>query len=321
MAPRDVVGGKRGRAVVPVEDTDAPFGPGSSGDLPSAVAIFAAAPVGAHIRRAGSDIQVGDALLSAGRRLRPQDLALAAAGGHATLAVHARPRVAILATGNELVPAGAPLGPASIPDSNSIGLTAQAVETGAEARSFGIATDRLAEVIERLRDAAAWADVVVVSGGVSVGAHDVVKDAFAALGRLELWRVAVQPGKPVAFGRVGGDRTVLLFGLPGNPVSSFVTFELFVRPVVRRLAGYADLIGREVVRARLSDAVRKPADRRSFLRVHLATGVARLSGGQSSHMLSGLAAANALAIIPEGVTELPAGSEVDVLRLDTELSA
>ena len=142
--------------------------------------------------------------------------------------------------------------------------------------------------------------MVVVSGGVSVGAHDVVKDAFALLGELELWRVAVQPGKPVAFGRAfaDGGRPVLLFGLPGNPVSSFVTFELFARPVLRRLAGHVDVIGREVVRARLSDAVRKPADRRTFLRVRLVDGEARLSGGQGSHMLSGLAAANALAVIP-----------------------
>ena len=123
----------------------------------------------------------------------------------------------------------------------------------------------------------------------------------------------------VAFGRADDrDRQVLLFGLPGNPVSSFVTFELFVRPVLRRLAGLTDLIGREIVRARLSGAVRKPADRRTFLRVRLPDGEARLSGGQGSHMLSGLAAANALAIVPEGVTELPAGAEVDVLRLDTE---
>jgi molybdopterin molybdotransferase len=224
-----------------------------------------------------------------------------------------------VATGDELVAAGAELGPAQIPDSNSIGLAAQATQSGADARALGVARDDLDDVTHSLRRAVDWADVVVVSGGVSVGAHDVVKDAFARIGQLELWRVAVQPGKPLAFGRASRDRSVLLFGLPGNPVSSFVTFELFVRPVLRRLAGYGDVIGREVVRARLSSAVRKPVDRRTFLRVRLEKGEARLSGGQGSHMLSGLAAANALAIIPEGVADLPAGAEVDVMRIDTEL--
>jgi molybdopterin molybdotransferase len=306
-------------AVVPVEDTDAPRGTAGAGVLPAAVAIEVAPAPGAHIRAAGSDIRVGDRLLEPGRRLSAAALALAAAGGHGKLPVHQRPRVAVLATGDELVAAGSELGPAQIPDSNSIGLTAQATEAGAEARSFGVARDDLDDVIQKLREAIAWADVVVVSGGVSVGAHDVVKDAFAQLGRLELWRVAVQPGKPLAFGRAHADHAVLLFGLPGNPVSTFVTFELFVRPVLRRLAGHSEVIGREVVRARLSDAVHKPADRRTFLRVRLQDGYARLSGGQGSHVLSGLAAANALAVIPEGITELPAGAEVDVLRLDAEL--
>lgn len=310
-------------AIVPVEDTDAE--PGTARDAsappPARVAIFASPTPGAHIRRAGSDIRAGDRLLMGGRRLRAADLALAAAGGHGTLPIHVRPRVAVLATGDELAAPGAPLGPAQIPDSNSIGLAAQARETGAEARALGVAPDRLDEVIARLREAIAWADVVVVSGGVSVGAHDVVKDAFAALGRVELWRVAVQPGKPVAFGRAGGDRPVLLFGLPGNPVSSLVTFELFVRPVLRRLAGHTDLVGREVVRARLTEPVHKSVDRRTFLRVRLVGGEARLAGGQGSHVLSALAWANGLAIVPEGIAELPAGAEVDVLRLDAELEA
>jgi molybdopterin molybdotransferase len=306
-------------AVVPVEDTDAPRGTAGGGIAPERVAVSAAARVGAHIRPAGSDIQAGARLLEPGRRLNATALALAAAGGHARLPVFERPRVAVLATGDELAAAGAALGPAQIPDSNSIGLTAQATQSGAEARSWGVARDNLEEVTQKLGEAIGWADLVVVSGGVSVGAHDVVKDAFERLGRLELWRVAVQPGKPVAFGRADGRRQVLLFGLPGNPVSSFVTFELFVRPVLRRLAGFADLSGREIVRARLSEAVTKPVDRRTFLRVRLAGGEARLSGGQGSHMLSGLAAANALAIVPEGISELPAGAEVDVMRLDSEL--
>jgi molybdopterin molybdotransferase len=299
-------------AVVPIEDAD------YSG---STVVINVPPAAGAHIRRAGSDIRSGDQLLTAGTRLTAARIALAAAGGYASLAVHRRPRVAVLATGNELVAAGQPLGPSQIPDSNSVGLAAQAREAGTEPRSFGVARDDLGDVVARLREAVDWADVVVVSGGVSVGAHDVVKDAFEALGRLELWRVAIQPGKPLAFGRADGPRAVLLFGLPGNPVSSFVTFELFVRPVLRRLSGHTDLIGRPVVHARLADAVRKPLDRRSFLRVQLDGDVARLSGGQASHVISALAWANALAIVPEGIAELPAGAEVEVMRLDSELDA
>jgi molybdopterin molybdotransferase len=143
-----------------------------------------------------------------------------------------------------------------------------------------------------------------------------VKDAFATVGHVDLWRVAVQPGKPVAFGRAGD---VLLFGLPGNPVSSFVTFELFVRPVLRRLAGHADVIGRDVVRATLREPVSKSAGRRAFLRVRLDHDgdgwSASLTGGQDSHVLSALAAANGLAIVLEDEDSLPAGAVVDVLRI------
>ncbi|HUP54950.1 MAG TPA: molybdopterin molybdotransferase MoeA, partial [Methylomirabilota bacterium] len=250
--------------------------------------------------------------------MTPAAMAVAAAGGHAEVLVHGRPRVAILATGNELAPIGRDLGDDEIPDSNSVGLAAQGRESGAEVRSFGIARDELGDVVEHLRRALEWAHVVVVSGGVSVGAHDVVKEGFATVGTVELWRIAVQPGKPLAFART--DEAVL-FGLPGNPVSSFVTFELFVRPVLRRLSGHSDLIGRDTVTARLGEDVTKSANRRAFLRVRLEreageTGlVARLAGGQDSHVLSALAVADGLAIIPEDDDVLPAGSEVEVMRL------
>ena len=250
-------------------------------------------------------------------------VAVAAAGGHSRLEVVREPRVAILATGDELAEVGTPVGPAQIPDSNSVGLAAQARELGAEVRSLGIARDDLDDVVARLRQGLAWADVIVVSGGVSVGAHDVVKEAFAKVGRVDLWRIAVQPGKPLAFGRapaIGREGEVLLFGLPGNPVSSFVTFELFVRPVLRRLAGHADLSGREIVTARLAEPVAKSPGRRAFLRVRLerdpAVGwVARLAGGQDSHVLSALAAADGLAIVPEEEDALPAGVEVEVIKI------
>ena len=321
-------------AVVPVEATDAPVGAGV-GPPPEHVAIFEPAAAGDHVRRAGSDLMPGARLLEPGHALTPAALALAAAGGHARLPVFGRPRVAVLSTGDELVAPGQPLGPAQIPDSNSIGLLAQAAAAGAETRSLGVAADRRLDVLARLAEALPWADIVVVSGGVSVGAHDVVKDAFAELGTLELWRVAVQPGKPLAFGRAarpdngrparpgyGRSAETLLFGLPGNPVSSFVTFELFVRPVLRTLAGHADPIGREIVRARLSEPIRKSPGRRAFLRVVLEARPgatpgwsAWLAGGQASHVLSALAAADGLAVIPEEHESLPAGAEVEVIRL------
>ena len=306
-------------AVVPVEDTDAT--PGVA-DLPATVAIRTAVAAGAHIRRAGSDLRAGQRILDPGTELAPAALAVAAAGGHATLPVHIRPRVAVLATGDELVAAGAPLGPAQIPDSNTPGLLAAARDAGATVRSLGIARDTFESVRDALAQGLAWADVIVASGGVSVGAHDIVKDAFASVGRIDLWRIAVQPGKPLAFGRapaVGRAGDVLMFGLPGNPVSSLVTFELFVRPVLRRLAGHADVIGRETITATLTDAVRKAPGRRAYIRVRLepdgSNWRASLAGGQESHMLSALAAADGLAIIPEAIDSVAAGTKVEVLRL------
>ncbi|HUP83018.1 MAG TPA: gephyrin-like molybdotransferase Glp, partial [Candidatus Limnocylindria bacterium] len=306
-------------AVVPVENTDAQ--PGVA-DLPRDVSIHSAASPGAHVRRAGSDLIAGAQLLAPGIELTPAALAVAAAGGHARVTVQQRPRVAILATGDELVAPGEPLGPAQIPDSNTSGLAAQARELGADVQILGIARDELADVLAHLRRGLEWADVIVASGGVSVGAHDVVKDAFNEIGHIDLWRIAVQPGRPLAFGRAKkGSREVLLFGLPGNPVSSLVTFELFVRPVLRRLAGHEDVIGRDIVRATLEQPVSKAQNRRAFIRVKL-TAVqdgngwrADLAGGQDSHVLSALAAADGLAIIGEEHDSVAAGTEVEVIRI------
>jgi molybdopterin molybdotransferase len=304
-------------AVVPVEDTDAR--PGVA-DLPREVSILSPASAGAHIRRAGSDLVEGARLLAPGTQLTPAAIAVAAAGGHAHVTVHRRPRVAVLATGDELVAPGAPLGQAQIPDSNSFGVAAQARELGADVHVLGIARDDLEDVLSHLRQGLEWADVIVASGGVSVGAHDVVKDAFAQIGRIDVWRIAVQPGRPLAFGRADHEgREVLLFGLPGNPVSSLVTFELFVRPVVRRLAGHEDVIGRDIVSATLHQPVSKAHNRRAFIRVKLTVDGnawrATLAGGQDSHVLSALAAADGLAIIGEDVDSVPAGTEVEVIRI------
>jgi molybdenum cofactor synthesis domain-containing protein len=310
-------------AVVPVEQTDAQPGVAA---LPGRVRIMAAVAPGTHIRERGSDLAAGEPVAARGTLVRPATVALLAAAGHATVAVHRRPRVGILGTGDELVPAGQPLANGRIHDSNSVALAAQAAAVGADVRELGIAPDRPEAVVERLEAGLATCDVVIVSGGVSVGAHDVVKEAFARLGRIDLWRVAVQPGKPVAFGSVGrADGRVLLFGLPGNPVSSFVTFELFVRPVLRRMTGHGDVVGRRIIRATLGSDVSKSPGRRAFIRVSLAPDPsapsgwrADLAGGQGSHVLSALAAADGLAVIPEDVPGLPAGAEVDAWRFDEE---
>ncbi len=313
-------------AVVPVEDTDAAEGVAA---LPPSVEVRVSASEGRHIRRAGSDMHQGDVLLRAGTHIGPAAIAVLAASGHVRVDVHRRPRVAIVATGDELTPVGEPLGPASIPDSNSESIAAQVLAAGAEPVRLGIAIDDPDAIRERLLEGVLAADVLIVTGGVSVGAHDVVKEVFADIGRLDLWRVAIQPGKPLAFGSAprpdGGH--CLLFGLPGNPVSSFVTFELFVRPVLRRLRGGAGDGGRLTVPATLTEAVTKSAARRAFVRVQLhadpkAGGhyLAGLAGGQGSHVLSALALADGLAIIPEGAAVAPAGTHVEVIRLDTEVT-
>jgi molybdopterin molybdotransferase len=306
-------------AVVPVEETDAPAGASA---IPETVAVLAAVHPGDHIRVAGTDVPAGAPVLPAGRACDPAAVALLAATGHGTVLVHRRPRVAVISTGDELVPPGQVLGLAQIHESNSYGIAAQAAEAGAEVRRLEVARDTLDDLLARVRVAVAWADVVVLSGGVSVGAHDHVKAAFADIGTLDLWRVAIKPGRPFAFARASVDgRPVLLFGLPGNPVSVFVTFELFVRPVLRLLAGHRRAFDRPVRVARLVEPMRGSAGRLTVSRVVLEADpdrpdglVARSSGGQESYMLASLAAANGMVFVPPDAA-LPAGAEVTVWEL------
>ncbi len=322
-------------AVVPVELTTpldaggSPLGPrgrDATGPLPPACAVHAAVDAGSSIRRRGEDIREGSEVLAAGTPMTPAAIALAAGAGADAVAVHRRPRVAVLATGDEVRAPGEPLGPAGIPDANGPGLRALASAAGARVVDLGIARDDLDDVLTRLRHGIDRADAVIVAGGVSVGPYDVVKRAFETVGRVDLWRVAVQPGKPFAFG-VADDGPVL-FGLPGNPVSGFVTFELFVRPAIRRLAGHPRLL-RDGDIGVLLDPVAKAPGRRAYLRVVAERDDAgrpvrdaggrvrvRLAGGQGSHVLSALAAADALAVVPETVDTLPAGAAVDLVWLD-----
>jgi molybdopterin molybdotransferase len=331
-------------AVVAVEQTTplaadgsaGPRGREATGPLPARIRVHKATLPGRNVRRRASDLQLGRTVLGAGRPIGPAELAIIAAGGIASVSVHARPRVAVLSTGDELRRAGSDLGAAGIPDSNGPALVALCAAAGAEARHLGIAPDRLEPTLELLRSAIVDADLVIVSGGVSVGPYDVVRGAFAQVGTVDLWRAAIQPGKPFAFGTAprGEHRPgppVLLFGLPGNPVSVFVTFEVFVRPALRRLAGrtQAELL-RPVDAAVLEEAVTKSIGRRTFLRVAAlrdpATGApvrdaagrvrVALAGGQESHQLSALAAADGLAVVPESVASLPAGAGVELWWLD-----
>ncbi len=327
-------------AVVPVEATTpldgagrpGPRGRDATGPLPAACLVHEVVPVRGSVRDEGSDLRAGDTLLVEGTGIGAAGVALLAGAGVEQVRVHRRPRIAVLATGDEVRPIGTPLGRAGIPDANGPGLRAQVVAAGAEAIDLGIAADELDDVLARLRRGLeSGADALLVSGGVSVGPYDVVKTAMEAIGRVDLWRVAVQPGKPFAFGtapRPGGDGRVLVFGLPGNPVSSAITFELFVRPAIRRLAGRRDLV-RPADRAVLGEAVSKGRGRRAYLRVAArrdASGapirdergrvLVGLAGGQGSHVISALAGADALAIVPEADDSLPAGAEVALWWLD-----
>jgi len=339
-------------AVIPVEQTtplDAAGKPAghrgrdATGPLPAAIAAHASIAVGGSIRRMGSDLAAGTRIIDAGTVFTPATIGLAAGVGLEQVNVHRRPRVSILATGDEVRDRGADLGAAGIPDANGPALMAMVDAAGGEASTLGIAADRFDDVRARLcAGLVGGAEAIIVSGGVSVGPYDVVRSAFEEFGDIDLWRVAVQPGKPFAFGtaRAPGDDgadparpPTLLFGLPGNPVSTFVTFELFVRPALRRLGGYRDDdLYRPVDRAVLGENVAKSSGRRAYVRVtverdrrgsprrddrgrvrvHLAGG----AGGQGSHVLSALAAADALAVIPETDDALSAGAEVELWWLD-----
>lgn len=328
-------------AVVPVEQTtplDAAGTPGprgreASGPLPAACLVHEPVGEGSAIRRAGSDVEGGAVIARRGDLVTPAVVALLAGAGVGAVAVRRRPTVAVLATGDEIRPPGQPLGPAGIPDANGPGIRTLVREAGGAVVDLGIAADRLDDVLARLRRGIEAADVVVVAGGVSVGPYDVVRAAFDAVGHVNLWRVALQPGKPFAFGRAdvaGRAAPVLLFGLPGNPVSVFVTFELFVRPAIRRLAGHAGL-HRPADRCVLEEAVSKSHGRRGMQRVTalrdpdgspLRDGGGRvrvrLAGGQGSHQLAALAAADGLAVVPENLDRAEAGTELELRWLDRD---
>jgi molybdopterin molybdotransferase len=269
---------------------------------------------GAHIRPRGGDIAAGDVAVPASTTLTPARLAAAAASGIAELPCRRRPRVAVLATGSELVGAGEPLRPGQIYETNTLMLAAALATAGADVSTEPPIADDEAALREALERGLA-ADVLVTSGGVSVGEHDLVREAERDLGVEEVfWRVSVKPGKPVLFG-VRGE--TLVFGLPGNPVSSLVGGELFVKPALRALQGLADPLPR-LEPGRLTTALRRNEERDEFVRArsHVDGDVLVLDPvvGQESHMIVRSAAADALVHIPRGNGELAAGSTVQWLR-------
>jgi molybdopterin molybdotransferase len=279
-------------------------------------------PVGGAecVRARGEDVRAGDTVLARGRVLGAAELGLLATVGRLQVPVVRRPVVGVLSTGDEVVDLGGALGPGQIPNSNTYALMAQVREAGGEPVNLGVARDDLADIERRLRWGLA-SDLLISSAGVSVGDHDFVKAALEALGAEQhVWLVNMRPGKPVTFATVPcADRAALpIFGLPGNPVSAMVTFELFVRPAIRRLGGYPDL-GRPVVRARAAEPIPNPGARRGYLRVTLTRGAdqrheARLTGAQGSGILRSMVAADGLAVV-EGHRTVRLHEDVDVIVL------
>ncbi len=300
-------------AVVPVEWTDAGL---------ATVQVRRPPEPGSYIRRQGEDVQTGDLVLEAGTRLGPGQIGLLAAVGRDRVLVRPRPRVVVLSTGSELVEPGQPIAAGQIHEANSYILTAAAKEAGGLAIRVGIVPDEPKILMDAIEDQLIRADLVLTSGGVSVGAYDVVKEVLSRTGTVTFDEVAMQPGKPQGFGTVGPDKTPIIT-LPGNPVSSFVSFEVFVRPVIRRMLGVEPLL-RPVVRASCQEPLTSPADRRQFARgwldVEEGRYVVRPVGGPGSHLVGDLAHANSLIVVPEAVTEVPEGGTVDVMVLERRLT-
>jgi len=296
-------------AVVPLELTDGGV---------KHVRIDQTVEPGAYIRRAGEDVAAGDLVLTRGAALGSANIGLAAAIGRNRVLVRPRPRVVVVSTGSELVEPGAPMGSGQIADANSFALTAAAIEAGALAYRVGIVPDEARTLLSTLEDQLVRADVLITSGGVSVGAYDVVKEVLSRIGTVQFDKVAMQPGMPQGFGTIGPDDTPI-FALPGNPVSALVSFEVFVRPALRRMIG-AEPLQRPRVSAVTTESFSSPEGKRSFLRVHLSVRkgahVVTPVSGPGSHLLAGMARANALVVVPEQVVQVAAGEPVTVLLLE-----
>lgn len=300
-------------AVVPYESTDR-----GADD----VRVYEPTARGRHIRRTGEDVAAGELVLGVGDRLDARRIGLLAAIGKDKVLVRPRPRVVVLATGSELVDPGLDLpSEQHIYDSNSFLLAAAAKSAGAQVFRVGLVGDDPAQVRQVISDQLIRADLLLTSGGVSQGDHDVIKQVMPELGSCDFAAVAMQPGKPQGFGLIGDDRTPMIM-VPGNPVSAFVSFETFVRPVIRKLMGVTPYT-RPVLRCRAAKPIHASFGRMNFARGVVSVDVdggyqVELAGGHGSHLIGDLSRANALVIIPREVEEIPAGHEVDVWLLDDD---
>jgi molybdopterin molybdotransferase len=306
-------------AVVRFEETDEGGGrqPSPPEGFPT-VGVFRPARVGDNAREAGEDVRAGDPVLVAGTRLRPAEVGLLAALNRSTVLVHRRPRVAILSTGDEVVEVGPALAPGQIRNSNGAMLAAMCLRFGATPLPLGIARDTVDDLSAKLA-AAGDADLLVTSGGVSLGDFDVVKDVLRAEGEVAIWQVRMKPGKPLAFGHVGGRP---LLGLPGNPVAAAVSFELFGRPAILTLLGRRDLAP-PTVEATVTERIDNRGQRRHYVRVVVGRGssgdlVARTAGEQGAGVLSSLTRANGLLVVPEQLAVAERGMRLPVLLLDAD---
>jgi molybdopterin molybdotransferase len=295
--------------IVPVEVTDAGT---------DSVEIRERVAAGSYIRRAGEDVIIGDVVVRAGTLLSSRQLAVIAAVGKGHLVVYPRPRVAVLSTGSELVEPGTPLSKGMISDSNSFLLVSAANEAGAQAYRVPPVPDDAEAFSAAISDQLHRADLILTSGGVSMGAYDTVKEVFSSYGTVEFTKVAMHPGMPQGHGVVGesDDERIPVITLPGNPVSSYISFQNFVRPAINKLRGLGS-----TDRPRLAAEVTKPLDspqsKRQFARGRFLDDgrVEPVGGGQGSHVIGGLAQADCLIVIPEGVAHVNAGDTVDVVDL------
>jgi molybdopterin molybdotransferase len=295
--------------VIPVEWTDGGV---------AKVLVRRAPGDNSYIRHRGEDIETGQLLVSSGTQLDAKQVAVLAAAGRDVVKVRPRPRVVVLSTGSELREPGQPIGDGTIYDSNSYTLAAAVREAGGIAYRVGVVPDDERTFMSVLEEQLVRADLVVTSGGVSVGAYDIVKQALRRLGTVEFTRVAMQPGMPQGFGVIGEDRTPI-FTLPGNPVSAYVSFQVFVRPAMRAMLGLTPAVV-PTVTATATAGWRASEGRRQYTRVAYSVdpdgrGVVRPVSGPGSHLVGGLARANALAIVPEGVREVPEGGILEVMVL------
>lgn len=298
-------------SVVPYEWTDRGV---------ATVVISRAPEKGQHVRPKGQDVTVGDLLVEAGTVLGARQIGLLAAVGRPSVRSRPRPRVVVMSTGSELREPGSSLGHDSLYDGNSFLIAAAARQAGAIAYRVGIVPDEARAFLAALNDQLVRADLVVTTGGVSLGDFDVVKEALSPLGTVWFGTVAMQPGKPQGFGTVGED-SVPIVTLPGNPVSAYVSFEQFVLPAIRRMMGRTPYV-RPSADAMITHALRSPDGRRQFARGTLSVVDGRLAvtpvGGQGSHLIGDLAVSDALIVVPESVTSVAAGETVTVLPLDEE---